>query len=290
MPGSEPPKGWRIVIISAVLPVVEPLVEHLRELGHEPVAWLMARRSKEFPDRPLPPWGEITDKSAPAGVSLLFARDKDAVAPLLRGLEPDLVLCWGFSWKLPQEALDVPRLGSVNHHPALLPRHRGPIPLAWALRENDGTFGMTWHRMDSELDTGAILAQTTIPIEDDWTMIEEMGPAMIQAAFGLLPEVFERVAAGDPGDAQSTEGVSWAGLFGQDYATVDWSQSARQIHDQVRAWHLSFGMSEVPGPIAELAGERVKLLRTKLTDPEDGSRAVETGDGTLWIVQSEPAD
>ena len=226
---------------------------------------------------------------SPKGVSLLFARDKEAVAPLLRGLEPDLVLCWGFGWKLPQEALDVPRLGSVNHHPALLPRHRGPIPLAWALRDNDGTFGMTWHRMDAELDTGAILAQKTIPIEDDWTTIEEMGPALLQGAFELLPQVFERVASGDPGDAQPTEGVSWAGMFEEDYATVDWSQPARTIHDQVRAWHLTFDMSPVAGPIAELDGERVKLLRTSLTDRGDGARAVECGDGTLWILESEPA-
>jgi methionyl-tRNA formyltransferase len=194
VPGTETPKGWRIVIISMVLPIVEPLVPHLRELGHEPVAWLIARREKGD-DRPLPSWGEITDSNAPAGVNLLFAPDKHAVEPLLRGLEPDLVLCAGFPWKLPQAALDVARLGSVNEHPALLPRHRGPIPLAWALRDNDGTLGMTWHRMDAELDTG---------------------------------------------------------------------------------------------PIAELDGERVKLLRTSLTDPGNGARAVETGDGNLWVVESEP--
>ena len=51
------------------------------------------------------------------------------------------MLCWGFPWKIPQAALDVPRLGSVNMHPALLPRHRGPIPLAWALRDGDPVWG-----------------------------------------------------------------------------------------------------------------------------------------------------
>ncbi|HMI99541.1 MAG TPA: formyltransferase family protein [Gaiellaceae bacterium] len=289
MPDVETPKGWRIVIISMVPPVAEPLIARLRELGHEPVAWLISRR-KEDDERPLPPWGEITDSMAPKGVSLLFPRDKHAVAPLLRGLEPDLALCWGFGWKLPQEALEVPRLGSVNQHPALLPRHRGPIPLAWALRENDGTFGLTWHRMDAELDTGAILAQSSVPIEDDWTTIEQIGPVLTQGALDLLPQVLERLAAGDPGDPQSTEGVSWAGHFEEDYATVDWSQPARKIHDQVRAWLLTFGMSQVAGPIAEIDGERIKLLRTSLVDPGDGAQAVECGDGTLWIVESEPAD
>ncbi len=174
MPGAETPKGWRIVIISQVLPIVEPLVPYLRELGHEPVAWLMARRSQDD-NRPPPPWGDIDDSKVPAGLSFLLAPDKFAVEPLLRGLEPDLVLCAGFPWKLPQAALDVARLGSVNEHPALLPRHRGPIPLAWAMREGDGQFGATWHFMDSELDTGPILAQTTVPIQDEWRRSSRWG-------------------------------------------------------------------------------------------------------------------
>ena len=288
MSGVEAPTGWRIVIISQVLPIVEPLVPYLRQLGHEPVAWLMARRS-QGDDRPLPPWGDIDDSKVPAGLSFLLAPDKFAVEPLLRGLEPDLVLCAGFPWKLPQAALDVARLGSINEHPALLPRHRGPIPLAWAMREGDGQFGATWHFMDAELDTGPILAQTTVPIQDEWMTIDQMGPHLVQASFALLPRVFERIAAGDPGDPQTDEGASWAAHFEADYATVDWAQPARKIHDQVRAWHLTFGLSDVPGPIAELDGERHKLLRTSLTDPGNDARAVETGEGTLWIVESEPA-
>jgi methionyl-tRNA formyltransferase len=198
---TEQPQGSRIVVIANVLPIAEAVIGQLGEMGHDVVAWLMTRRP-ESRDLPPPPWGETSDKTAPQGVNLIWARGKEDLAPHLRGLEPDVVLCWGFSWKIPQEALDVPRYGAVNQHPALLPRHRGPIPLSWALREGDPVFGVTWHRMDADFDTGAILAQSSIPILDEETTMFETGPRIVPAGLALLPQVFERLAAGDPGDPQ----------------------------------------------------------------------------------------
>ena len=181
------------------------------------------------------------------------------------------MLCWGFPWKIPQAALDVPRLASVNCHPALLPRHRGPIPLAWALRDGDAAGACTWHYMDAELDTGNTLVQGTVPIEDDDVDIAEFSAKLQANAVALLPRALERVAAGDPGDLQPTEGASWAGHFeDDDYVHVDWYAPARSIHNQVRAWHLTFGMSGLRAPVAELDGEQVVLLQTRLTDPGGG--------------------
>jgi methionyl-tRNA formyltransferase len=161
--------------------------------------------------------------------------------------------------------------------------------MAWTLRAGDDVFGITWHRMDEQFDTGPILAQTTIPVLDDETTIEEVGPRLGVAAISLLPRVFERLAAGDPGDPQATEGATWAAPFGEDYAQVDWTRTAREIHDQVRAWALSFGQSPVVGPIAELDGDRVRLLRTSLTRRDDAVARVDCGDAPLWILEHEPA-
>jgi methionyl-tRNA formyltransferase len=279
----------RIALVSTVPPVVQWLAPALQDLGHEVAGVVAARR----PPRESEPPPEVRPgfllEVAAADLPVAFPATRLQVEPFLRALEPELVLCWGYPWKLPPEALAVPRLGCVNMHPALLPRHRGPMPLSWALREGDTAFGLTWHRMDAELDTGAILAQTTVPIEDDDVTIEQIGPRLGAAAFALLPEVLERVAAGDPGEPQPEEGASWAGYFGEDYTEVDWSRPARAIHDQVRAWALSFGMSPVAGPFAELDGERVRVLRTSLADPGGRARRVEAGDGSLWIVATEPA-
>ena len=94
----------------------------------------------------------------------------------------------------------------------------------------------------------------------------------------MLPRVFERLEAGDPGDPQSTEGVNWAGLFEEDYATVDWSQTAREIHNQVRAWRHMFGAGDIEGPMAEVDGERLKLLpRASPTQKAPVPSSAETG-------------
>ena len=278
--------AWRIVLITTVPPVADAMVPVLRELGHEPVAILSARRAQPAAAGRPP----IGDETAPVGLDVMIARDKWSVEPMLRACRPDLVLCWGFPWRIPLAALQVPSLGSVNCHPALLPRHRGPIPLSWAFRDGDGQFGVTWHRMDAELDTGAILAQTTVPMYDDDYAIEQVGPRIGAAAIALLPEVLARLAADDPGDPQSAEGVTWAGHLGADYAAVDWSQPARRIHDQVRAWAFTFGLSKVVGPIAELDGEEVRLVRTSLTDLGGETRRVDCGDGPIWVVETEPLD
>jgi methionyl-tRNA formyltransferase len=278
-------EGWRIVLVTTVPIVAAGLVDALRELGHLPVAVLSARREPPLPDRP-----SVSDETAPLGLDVLLPATRHGIEPLLRAYRPDLMMCWGFPWKIPLTALQVPRLGSINCHPAMLPRHRGPIPLAWAIRDGDNQFGITWHRMDAELDTGPILAQAPVPMQDDDWEIGVVGPRMGAVAMSLLPGVLERVAAGDPGDPQPSEGVTWAGHFGADYATIDWAQPARRIHDQVRAWQFTFGLSAAAGPIGELDGQRVRVTRTSLTDPGDDARRVEAGDGPIWLVRWEPAD
>jgi len=277
----------RIVVLTNIRPVAVPLVAALRELGHEPVAVLAQRRVEDDP-RLLPVEILLDNLAAPFAVDLVFTSAKERLEPLLRAYAPDLMLCWGFAWKIPQAALDVPRLGSVNLHPALLPRHRGPVPFAWAFRDGDSQFGVTWHRMDAELDTGNLLAQAAIPMLDTDTTITDFAPRIQKAAFSLLPKVLERVLAGDPGDPQPAEGATWAGHFEQDYADVDFSRSARDVHNQVRAWNLTFGLSMIEAPVAELDGERVRLVRTSLTDPGAGARRVECADGPLWVLEAEP--
>jgi methionyl-tRNA formyltransferase len=96
-----------------------------------------------------------------------------------------------------------------------------------------------------------------------------------------------RVERGDPGDAQRDEGATYAPFFGADYACVDWSRPAVEIARQVRAGGFTTVVQGPRGALAELDRETVRLLRVSV-EP-GGGRPVECGEGTLWILETEPA-
>ncbi|MHB2207203.1 formyltransferase family protein [Methylobacterium sp. CM6257] len=86
------------------------------------------------------------------------------VAQKLRETAPDVILTYHFDQILKSETIALARLGGINGHPGLLPRHRGPVPTIHALAEGPGSFGMTLHRLAATIDTGAILAQEAVPL------------------------------------------------------------------------------------------------------------------------------
>lgn len=277
--------SWKVVIVSQVLPAVVELDAGLRAAGHEPVAVLTTRRAPDEGQRYVQ--FERLLAGAPAHLDIVIPHDRTRMAPLLAAYEPDLLLCTGFNWRIPPDALAVPKLGAVNGHPSLLPRWRGPAPVAWAMRMGESELGFTFHRMDEDFDTGPVLAQGAVPLDDtddSWdTLGEKIGPL----ASGLLQRAFERLEAGDPGDPQEGE-PSYAGLFGDDYVQVDWNRPAREVHNQVRAWQfMPFLLAgSARGPIAELDGKTVRVLRTRL-DPGEGGERVECADGPVWVLETE---
>jgi methionyl-tRNA formyltransferase len=281
-----PDAPWRVVVVSQIPRVAASYVELVRSLGHEPVAHLAARMLPKF-DNPRArefAGGLILD--GPQGVDLVYPGSRSRMAPVLRFYEPDLLLCTAFPWRIPAEALAVPKIACVNGHPSLLPRYRGPMPMAWAVRNGETEIGMTYHLMDEQFDTGNILAQGAVPLDDDETH-ETLWPKLGAVSAELLPKVFERLASGDHGDPQ--EGGDYQSLFDDDYAFVDTSWNAADVHRQVRAWRFAFIGKNLRGPILERDGERRRLAQTSLTEV-DGAEVLECADGPLWIVETEAVE
>jgi methionyl-tRNA formyltransferase len=275
----------RVVIYSMVLPAVVGLDAIARAEGYEPVAVIVPRLRDAADAGSRERFQELVG-GAPAGLDVCVADSKASLERFTRMYEPRLGLCIGYRWKLPPEVLAIPELGIVNGHPSLLPRHRGPYPFAWAVRERDGELGMTYHLMDDDFDTGPVLAQGSRPMPDE-VNFPALQPLLAELSQELLPQALARLEAGDRGDTQSQEGATYAGAFGDDYRHVDWAQPAAEIHRQVCAWSFHFEPGS-PGPLAEIDGKTVRLVTTSLTDPRDGTLRVDTGDGPLWIIEAEP--
>ena len=85
---------------------------------------------------------------------------------ILASYQPDIICVACFSQRIPRTILDIPRLGSLNVHPSLLPANRGPVPLFWTFRNGDSETGVTIHFLEKTMDTGDILAQERIAVPD----------------------------------------------------------------------------------------------------------------------------
>jgi methionyl-tRNA formyltransferase len=276
-----PPSPWRVVIATRILPVALGFYATLQEAGHEPVALLTIRdvdgRYGGFELGPM--LNEL-----PGELDVLMPARRAAIAPLLESCRPDLRLCMGFPWKVPADALSVPALGWLNGHPSLLPRHRGPVPVAWAIRAGEEEIGISFHRMDAELDTGPVLAQRTVSL-GEYAEPEELygrlGPTVVE----VLRNALDRLAAGEEGTTQ--EGGDYQSFFTDDDAWLDLSRPAVELHRLVWAWRYTIPRGRLHGALAELDGTTVRVLASSLADV-DGARRVECADGPLWLVRTEP--
>jgi methionyl-tRNA formyltransferase len=278
------PESWRVLVVTNIPGglMYRILSQLLPAFGHRIVGVVTS------PGPPRRRSGAYLDVAAAVdpNVDLLISNHPSRWATMLAPLEPDLILCAGMPWKLPAVFLAMPRLGSINIHPALLPRHRGPYPFEWALRNGDLETGITIHRMAGEFDTGAILAQTRVPIldDDDFNSLMDKFPAVFP---GLLAEALARVARGDPGDAQDESLASYAGPIDESWLTIDWRDSARAIHNQVR----SLGVFRDPaGALGVIEGETLRIGKTRLVPLEASSEAtvapgavIRRGDGEILV-------
>jgi methionyl-tRNA formyltransferase len=283
----------RVVVVSMAAGAVASYVRLLGELGHE-TAGVLTMRNRRRPEA-----AEDVVAAVPEGVDVVVLGGADRVAPLLRSYDADVGLCGGFGWKLGPDALAATRLGIVNGHPSLLPRWRGANPFGWTFRAGDPVVGFTFHFMDEGFDTGPLLAQGSRPLADDDTMQTLLAHTR-SLSDELLPHALARAEAGDPGDPQPEEGATHARVYEDEYAEIDWTRPAREVHNQIRAWFTPT-VSGIMGPLTTLDGERVRVLESRLVDDapdaapgeivaRDGDGPlVACGSGAVRVLRTEPA-
>jgi methionyl-tRNA formyltransferase len=150
-------------------------------------------------------------------------------------LQPDIIFVFGWSQILSQPLLDIPPLGCIGTHPALLPRNRGRHPLAWALVEALEESGLTFFYLDAEADNGDILWQKAFPItlEDDASSLYEKTKQLASESIrDLLPLVEQGRAPRIPQDHR--QATYWRKRSKKD-GEIDWETPTMRTYNLIRA-------------------------------------------------------
>lgn len=159
---------------------------------------------------------------------------RDAFEAEFTALGADLGVVAAYGKILPDWLLSAPRLGLINVHASLLPRHRGASPIHHAVMAGDLVTGVTIMRVVKELDSGPILARVEVPIGPDDTAVHVEREIARQGA-GLLLEIVDRLAAGPVTETPQDHALAtYAPKLTKADGVISWSKTADHIHNQIR--------------------------------------------------------
>lgn len=180
----------------------------------------------------------------------------------LAAVQPELIVVVAYGKLLPKTIFELPPMGCINVHSSLLPRYRGAAPINWAVINGETETGVTIQDIAEKLDAGDILAQARTPIDPDES-VETLHDRLAQMGAQLLSEAVLQIRGGTAvrtpqEDSQST----YAPMLDRSLSPIDWSRSARAIHNQVR------GLVPWPATTMELGGQTFKVFAVEETGAE----------------------
>jgi methionyl-tRNA formyltransferase len=206
----------------------------------------------------------------------------------------DLGVVAAYGRILPDSLLAIPRLGMINVHASLLPKYRGAAPIHRAVIAGEDVTGVTIMRVVAELDAGPMIATVTRPVSSDETSVE-VERDLAESGAAALVDVVDRLSHGPVEEIpQEHERASYAPKLEKRESPIDWSLSARVIHNRVR------GLQPWPMASTTIEGLRCLIHRSAVTERVTDARpgtivqaggddlAIAAGDGSvlqLLVIQ-----
>ena len=233
----------------------------------------------------------VKEYALTAGLSVyqpLKMRDGEALR-IVQELAPELVVVAAYGRILPEDILNTPPYGSINVHSSILPKYRGAAPINWAILNGESVTGVTIMYMARELDAGDIILcrETAIdPDEDAQTLTARLAALGADALAQAVEQLQSGTVVRTPQDHSA---YTYAPMLDRSLSPMDFTRSARQLHDQVRGL--------IPWPCASMVldGKNVKVYRTaiggetalaagKIAEAGKQGLAIACGDGRLLRI------
>ncbi|MEM7599546.1 MAG: methionyl-tRNA formyltransferase [Pseudomonadota bacterium] len=264
-----------------------PVLDALVEAGHEIAAVFCqpprpAGRGKK--DRPTPVHARAEALGFEVRTPVSLKGEQDAFA----ALNADIAVVVAYGLILPQAILDAPHHGCLNIHASLLPRWRGAAPIHRAIMAGDAETGVCIMQMEAGLDTGPVLLRQATEIGPEETTgalhdrLSLMGAHLIVEALARHGSLLL--------EPQPDTGVTYAEKIDKVEARLDWTEPGARVDRKIR------GLSPFPGAWAEVAGQRLKFLASRMADGSgapgevlDDHLTIACGSGAVEVLRLQRA-
>lgn len=187
------------------------------------------------------------------------ANELVAITPKITALAPDYIFSFYYRYMIPAPILACARIAALNMHGSLLPKYRGRAPVNWAILHGETQTGATLHVMEVKPDAGDIVGQAQVTIGPDETATDVF-EKVTQAAVAVINEVLPHLIEGNvPRKPNNLSKGSYFGGRKPADGQIHWDQTAKQVHDLVRAVAPPY-----PGAFTDHQGKRMIVAKTSL--------------------------
>lgn len=181
----------------------------------------------------------------------------------MKALKPDVICVVAYGKILPQELLDIPKLGCINVHGSLLPKYRGAAPIQWAVLNGDKTTGITTMYMDIGMDTGDMILKEEVDIGEDETT-GELWERLSKIGGNLLVETLKEIEKGIAPREKQGNDYTLAPMLNKEMAKIDWeNKTAEEIKNLVR------GLNPIMGAYTFLNGKKIKFWKVSIATEDE---------------------
>ena len=186
---------------------------------------------------------------------------------------------------VPEEALNVPKYGSIQYHPSLLPWHKGPSSINWPIIMGKQKTGLSIFWPDNGLDTGPILLQKEVAIGPDDTLGSVYFDKLFPLGVEAMMEAIELVRDGKaPKQVQDPDDGSYEGWCRKQDVEIDWSKSTDEVYNLIR------GANPQPGAWTTNGGAELKIFDSRKAEGSgDPGTVLAIGDDGVVIATADGA-
>lgn len=177
----------------------------------------------------------------------------------ITSLKPDIIITCAYGQIIPEEILNCPKYGCINVHGSLLPKLRGGAPIHHAIINGDNKTGITIMYMDKKMDSGDIISQKSIPIDEN-TILDDLYNRISFLGRDLLMETLPSIINGtNSRTKQDEDKVTFGFNITKEEEKINFNNKVEDIHNRIR------GLSTIPGAYGIINGKRMKIYLSEKT-------------------------